>query len=213
MSDIDLTGASQICPTCGRRYPYFDPREFRGAPCFDCEERAKQPTLFEVHMPAAPAPPSREEIDRAMATGAAPSLPPTRTTVYAEHARDLAREHAKGPTRSAHEALTILEERRATLIDHARDIAVALCRAHGTVHGRMVRDQMKREGLLQEDAREYWLGAVFNDPRFVWTGQFVMVRNEERNLHTRAIKLWKLAGVLPEGREETTASDDAGVTR
>lgn len=222
--DLNPTGASQLCPTCGRRYPYFDPRELVGKPCFDCEERAKQPSLFEVHLPAtrdpapAPDPPkrpanaamSRTEVDAAMSRGATRDAP---LSVYREHARERRAEDARFPTRSAHEALALLQERRGTQIDMARDIAVAICRRHGTVHGRMVRDQMQREGLLQDSDREFWLGAVFNDARFEWTGQFVMVHDGARNLHTRAIKLWKLKGDLPEGREETTESEDSGVAR
>jgi len=187
MSDIDLAAGSPICPTCGLRYP------------------SPEPTKRHANAPM-----SRAEIDAMMARGAMTGAP---TTVYAEHARERRAEDARFPTQSAHEALALLQERRGTQIDMARDIAVALCRQHGTVHGRMVRDQMQRERLLQDGDREFWLGAVFNDARFEWTGQFVMVSDGARNLHTRAIRLWKLVGSLPEGREETTESEDSGVTR
>lgn len=100
----------------------------------------------------------------------------------------------RGKTRSTDEAMRVLEDARAELIATARDEAAALARAHGTVHSRMVRAALEAKGLVHPDEKEFWIGAVFRDPRFEWTGERYSYSDAARNVHERTIKVWRLKG-------------------
>ena len=88
--------------------------------------------------------------------------------------------------------MSVLEESRAELIAAAREEAVALARARGTVHSRMVRAVLEEKGLVSTDAKEYWIGAVFRDARFEWTGEHYSYSDAARNVHERTVKVWRL---------------------
>lgn len=98
----------------------------------------------------------------------------------------------KSKTRSTDEAMRVLEDARAELIATARDEAAALARAHGTVHSRMVRASLEAKGLVHPDEKEFWIGAVFRDPRFEWTGERYSYSDPARNVHERTVKVWRL---------------------
>lgn len=96
-------------------------------------------------------------------------------------------------TRSTDEAMTVLNQYRAYLIQYGRYVATLICKEHGTVHSRQVRQALASQGLITDpQLGEHWLGAVFNNSRFRWTRQFHVYSDPTRNIHERTIKLWCL---------------------
>jgi len=101
------------------------------------------------------------------------------------------------PTQSTAEAMAVLKHARKAQIALARAIAVELIQHHGTTHTREVRDTMIARGVFNRAVPEYWLGAIFRDQQFVFTGQFFDAPSkegdEEQNTHARNIvKVWTL---------------------
>ena len=84
---------------------------------------------------------------------------------------------------SKSEAFFLFETWRSDLLARARGIAFALCRRHGRTNSREVREAMRQLGLLDPDVDERWLGSVFVDRVFVWTGDFLEV--ESASVRTR----------------------------
>lgn len=96
-------------------------------------------------------------------------------------------------TKSKAEALDVLREYRSALITLARKVAKRIAKENGTVHVRAVRAELAKMNALDEDVGDYWLGAVFNkNPDFEWTGEHHTYADEERNVHEKSVKVWKL---------------------
>lgn len=96
------------------------------------------------------------------------------------------------PFSSTEEAMNALESAHGDLIERARQEAVNLCKQHGFVHSRMVRNRMNELGLLSHKRGEFWLGSVFRSPMFKWNGTYFTYSDESRNVHERTIKVWVL---------------------
>jgi len=90
------------------------------------------------------------------------------------------------------ESMKLLEDSHGHLISRAREEAILLAKASGTVHSRMVRARMKALNLLPPDGKEYWLGTVFRDPRFEWTGELHTYSDPDRKVFDRNVKVWRL---------------------
>lgn len=104
------------------------------------------------------------------------------------------RVHGRKVTKSTSQAAQLLARTRGTLIAKARQIAIDLAKANGTVHSRAVRAEMERLGHLRNPAiGDFWLGKVFQSPEFAWTGHYFHYRDSSRNIHQRSVKVWKLA--------------------
>jgi len=107
-------------------------------------------------------------------------------------------------TRSTEEGMALLRRHRAELIAAGQQIARFLAEINGTVHSRAVRDEMERRGLLNGDGSECWLGAVFNGKNsgLEWTGHWYRytVKNNNRNIHEKHIKIWRLKGENRDGQ-------------
>ncbi len=103
-------------------------------------------------------------------------------------------------TKSAGEALSLLESVRAPFIKLGREIAVELARTQGTVHARQVRAVMKDRDLLPPPPiKDYWLGCVFkgskkNPSPFEKTGEIFYYTDSETNSHSNRIDVWRLRG-------------------
>lgn len=96
-------------------------------------------------------------------------------------------------TRSTCEAMNLLRERRRFLVAYGRYVAAELCRLNGVVHSREVRKVMAEKGLLDDpELHDYWLGVVFHDGPFEWTGTFHAYTDHHRNIHERTVKVWRL---------------------
>jgi hypothetical protein len=89
----------------------------------------------------------------------------------------------------------VLSNAYGALIASAKKIAEELIKSNGTVTSRQVRAEMAARGLLVEADKEHWLGAVFRDRRFEWTGKYSSYSDEKRNIHERTSKVWKLRAV------------------
>ena len=100
-------------------------------------------------------------------------------------------------TRSTEQAMEVLESTRGDLVVAARDVALRLATLNGTVTSREVRREMAAVGKLNGVEGDYWLGAVFRDSRFEWTGRYTTYSDSARNIHERTIKIWKLKGTTP----------------
>lgn len=111
-------------------------------------------------------------------------------------------------TRTTEEAMAVLKQYRAFLIQRGQWEAARIAKATGTVTTRDVRAAIDAAGLLDPECGDYWLGAVFNRcPLFCWTGQYVSHSDAARNIHERTIKVWKLApGVQPPSVQPTWAA-------
>lgn len=109
-----------------------------------------------------------------------------------ERRTEVLRASLAGTTKSTEEAMEVLEVHRGALIARARTEAVLLCQQNGKTHSRAVRAKMAALGLLDSGGSEFWLGAIFRDGRFEWTGEFFTYSDSARNVHERTIKLWRL---------------------
>ena len=77
---------------------------------------------------------------------------------------------------------------RTELLEHSRKIAVMLCIRDGQTTSDVVRRAVNLPPLGSN--QQNWLGALFNDARFDWTGEFT--RSTIRKNHGRLIKVWRL---------------------
>lgn len=99
---------------------------------------------------------------------------------------------ARRKTGSTQEAMECLAEAHGSLIERAREEAVCIARQVGEVHSRAVRERLEQLGLVDASSRDHWLGAVFRDERFRWSGRYFSYRDLARNVHERTIKIWVL---------------------
>lgn len=94
--------------------------------------------------------------------------------------------------------MAVLEAAYPNLLGAAREEAVRIAREKGSVHTQDVLTALKEcHGYVEsEDKPPFFLGAVFRDSRFVWTGDYHHYERERdgvRNIHSRRpIKLWRL---------------------
>jgi len=77
---------------------------------------------------------------------------------------------------------------RTELLEHSRNIAVMLCIRDGETNSDVVRRTVNLPPIGSN--RQNWIGAIFNDKRFEWTGQ-VVPSTIKRN-HGALIKVWRL---------------------
>jgi hypothetical protein len=96
-------------------------------------------------------------------------------------------------TRSTGEAMDVLGTHRRPLIDYGRYVATEICKARGSVTSRDVRRAMAAMGMLASDASEFWLGSMFRSGSFEWTGALHTYSDNDRNIHERTVKVWRLA--------------------
>lgn len=103
-------------------------------------------------------------------------------------------------TRSTDEAMLVLYRFRMYLVQRGIYEAVRIARQTGTVHSRQVREAVSKVCRTAGMA-DYWLGAVFNNHIFEWTGRYHTYADRARNIHERTVKVWRLrdpSTVLPE---------------
>ena len=100
------------------------------------------------------------------------------------------------PTASTGEAMALLKEYRAAQIEDAREVACELIEQFGFTSSRQVQEVMAERDLIDESLGNFWLGAVFNDDRFVWTGKWeipdeAQIGTTRNKAHAwRPIKIW-----------------------
>lgn len=97
-------------------------------------------------------------------------------------------------TASTQEAMECLAKAQGSLIERAREEAVCIARQVGEVHSRAVRERLEQLGLVDPSSRDHWLGAVFRDERFRWSGRYYSYSDRRKNVHERTIKIWVLKG-------------------
>lgn len=110
------------------------------------------------------------------------------------------------PTRTTEEAMAVLRsnDQKAYFIAYARWIAVQICQAQGTVHSRLVRDEMEKRGcFIGYHGKDFWLGAVFRDGPFLPTGLRFKYTDGARNIHDREVRVWQLDPQAPAVVEPT----------
>ena len=91
---------------------------------------------------------------------------------------------------TAGQAIDLLKERRAILIAKARDIAVGIASANGTVTVEDLRNALP--DLDDGTSSQVWMGPVFASNVFEWTGQWHVTGRAARNIHPKPVKVWKL---------------------
>lgn len=93
--------------------------------------------------------------------------------------------------------MSLLRALRAEQIEMAQRIAERLIAAHGITNSREVWLVMRRDGLLDARVKDHWLGCIFRDKRFKWTGEYVLPPLPEgTSIHAqRPVKVWGLSGV------------------
>lgn len=94
-------------------------------------------------------------------------------------------------------AMKLLNATHADKIAWASHLAVKLAKANLSVHSRMVRAEMVKEGIIPETGggKEFWLGAVFanlRDEGVLEKAGFISYGDASRNIHERQIAVWKL---------------------
>ena len=95
-----------------------------------------------------------------------------------------------GPVVSQAQAHALLRADYGRQIDAAREVALRLCRERGTITVADLREAMPE--LQKSDGSLVWIGVVFNDRRFAWTGEWRMVGNKARNVHPKPVRVWRL---------------------
>ena len=79
----------------------------------------------------------------------------------------------------------------ARALEIARDVAVGIAQEQGTVTSDDVRYRLNLRPSNIRDSQN-WMGSIFRDRRFVWTGRRIKSRIA-RN-HAAEIKVWALRG-------------------
>jgi hypothetical protein len=102
------------------------------------------------------------------------------------------------PTGSTDEAMALLRAIRREQIATAQGIAIELLLrrgADGVTNSREVWAVMARRGILEPEVKDHWLGAIFRDERFEWTGRWAIPELPEGTaIHAqRPVKVWRLA--------------------
>jgi hypothetical protein len=108
-------------------------------------------------------------------------------------------------THSTNEAMALLKTYRAFLIKRGQWEGAQLAAKDGTVTSRDVRAAMEKAGLLTGDISDYWLGAVFHNGPFAWTGGYQAYSDPSRNIHERTVKVWKLSARYAPSRKPVWA--------
>jgi hypothetical protein len=98
---------------------------------------------------------------------------------------------ARSVTRSTEEAMALHRSVSADLLAKGREIATEIATREGTVHSRKVLAAMGARGLVDPEKGQTWIGAVFRGG-FVWTGEWYTYSDQERNIHERMVKVWRL---------------------
>jgi hypothetical protein len=99
-------------------------------------------------------------------------------------------------TQSTGEAMALLKKYRADQIEDARDVACELIERYGYTSIRQVQETMVEMDLIDENLGNFWLGAVFNDPRFEWNGKWdipdsgALVATKNKAHDYRPVKIW-----------------------
>ena len=101
-------------------------------------------------------------------------------------------------TSSTSEAMALLKQWRAAQIAQAREVAIELITRDGSTSSRRVQEVMAARNLIDEMLGNYWIGAIFNDARFKWTGRWEIPQAdpsaEKNKAHAwRPIKVWMFA--------------------
>ena len=76
------------------------------------------------------------------------------------------------------------------MLELSRDVAEEIARSNGVVTSDDVRYRLNlapSNNLCSQN----WMGSMFRDPRFTWTGDYV--NSKIRRNHAAPIKVWKLA--------------------
>jgi len=120
-------------------------------------------------------------------------------------------------TRSTAEAMDLLRSKRAYLISLGRFFAGQIAQKNGKVHSREVRAAMDATGVFSSynGVGDYWLGAVFNNsPFFEWTGDWCTYKDDQRNIHERTVKVWRLRdGKVVPSRPDLNAQSSPSAKR
>ena len=98
-------------------------------------------------------------------------------------------------TKSTEEAMAVLRAYRAGQIEDAREVAAELINKFGTTDSFQVQEVMAKRDLIDPSLGNYWIGAVFNDPRFAWTGSWkfppnIMIATRNKAHALRPVKIW-----------------------
>jgi hypothetical protein len=98
-----------------------------------------------------------------------------------------------GKTKTTEEAMAVLKKYRADHIARARAIADELIARDGKTSSKRVYNEMKSRELIDHTISDHWLGAVFNNAKYAWTGEWT-TSNVGPNTHSpRANKVWRRA--------------------
>lgn len=91
-------------------------------------------------------------------------------------------------------AMALLRKRRHEQIEAAQDVALKILRRKADTNCREVWNVMRRCNLIDETVPNHWLGAVFRDQRFAWTGKWVIppLSNGTPIHAQRPVKTWCL---------------------
>jgi hypothetical protein len=79
---------------------------------------------------------------------------------------------------------------RQEMLELSRDVAEEIARSNGVVTSDDVRYRLNlapSNNLCSQN----WMGSMFRDPRFTWTGDYV--NSKIRRNHARPIRVWRLA--------------------
>lgn len=94
------------------------------------------------------------------------------------------------------QAIATLVATKPLLIQWGQHIAVQLALKKRTVHSREVWDELRRAGIITEEGKAFWLGAVFRELKDAGvlkkTGHTYSYSDEARGIHERTVALWEL---------------------
>lgn len=98
-----------------------------------------------------------------------------------------------GPGTTA-EAMALLKAYRGYCIAWGRRIGWELCQQNIDTTSYEVIEEMEKRKLIPDDIGRFWVGAVFNkNPDFEFTGEYRSHRRDDRNLHERTVRVWRLS--------------------
>ena len=104
-------------------------------------------------------------------------------------------EPARGGT-GTNQAVAALVATRPLHVQWGMHVAVKLAMKKRTVHSREVWDELLRDGIITEEGKAFWLGAVFRELKDVGvlkkTGHTYSYSDEARGIHERTVALWEL---------------------
>jgi len=79
---------------------------------------------------------------------------------------------------------------RQEMLELSRDVAEEIARSNGVVTSDDVRYHLNLAPSNKQSSQN-WMGSMFRDPRFTWTGDYV--NSKIRRNHARPIRVWRLA--------------------